>query len=46
MFRLRGMGVRIEDDVLITTGAPEILTAGAPKEAHDIEAVMRDRKPL
>ncbi|ELR15705.1 XaaPro aminopeptidase 3, putative [Acanthamoeba castellanii str. Neff] len=43
---LRGMGVRIEDDVLITTGAPEILTAGAPKEAHDIEAVMRDRKPL
>ncbi len=40
------MGVRIEDDVLITTGAPEILTAGAPKEARDIEAVMRNRKPL
>ncbi len=24
-------GMRIEDDVLITSGAPEILTAGIPK---------------
>jgi Xaa-Pro aminopeptidase len=40
------MGVRIEDDVLITDDAPEILTALAPKEADEIEAVMRDRKPL
>jgi Xaa-Pro aminopeptidase len=44
--RLRGMGIRIEDDVLITNGAPEVLTKEAPKEAHEIEAAMRDRKQL
>jgi Xaa-Pro aminopeptidase len=34
-------GIRIEDDVLCTDGAPEVLTAGLPKNAADIEAVMR-----
>ena len=34
-------GIRIEDDVLCTEGAPEVLTAGLPKNAADIEAVMR-----
>ena len=29
--RFRGIGIRIEDDVLITRGAPEVLTAAAPK---------------
>ena len=29
---LRGTGVRIEDDVLVTTGDPEVLTEAAPKE--------------
>lgn len=28
---LRGVGVRIEDDVLVTEGDPEVLTAEAPK---------------
>ena len=35
-----GMGVRIEDDVLITADHPEVLTSGAPKSIEDIERVM------
>jgi Xaa-Pro aminopeptidase len=34
-------GIRIEDDVLCTEGAPEVLTAGLPKNATEIEAAMR-----
>ncbi|MGC6488494.1 MAG: aminopeptidase P N-terminal domain-containing protein [Planctomycetota bacterium] len=37
---LRGIGVRIEDDVLVTDAGPEVLTAGAPKSIRDIEALM------
>ncbi len=32
----RGIGVRIEDDVLVTTSAPEVLTAGIPKTVEEI----------
>ena len=35
---LRGIGVRIEDDVLITGGGHEVLTVAAPKSAADVEA--------
>lgn len=35
------IGIRIEDDVLITSGGPQILTAEAPKEIAEIEANMR-----
>ncbi|MCI0749858.1 MAG: Xaa-Pro dipeptidase, partial [Nevskiales bacterium] len=37
----RGIGVRIEDDVCVTGQTPEVLTAAAPKEVADIEALMR-----
>lgn len=40
----RGIGIRIEDNVLVggeaTGGAPVVLSAEAPKEVDDIEAVM------
>ena len=39
--RWRGIGVRIEDDVVVTTGAPDVLTADVPKDPDEIEALMR-----
>jgi Xaa-Pro aminopeptidase len=36
-------GVRIEDDVLCTEGAPEVLTASIPKATAEVEAVVRGR---
>ena len=34
----RGMGIRIEDDVHVTDGDPEVLTAAIPKTIDEIEA--------
>ena len=34
------IGIRIEDDALVTTKGCEIITAAAPKTVADIEAVM------
>lgn len=39
-FKEYGIGVRIEDDVLITDGAAVVLTAGIIKEPDDIEKLM------
>lgn len=38
--RYHGLGVRIEDDVLITGSVPLVLSAGCPKEIDDIEKLM------
>lgn len=35
-----GIGIRIEDDVLVTDHGPEVLTAGVPKEIDEIEELM------
>ena len=37
----RGIGIRIEDDVLVTREGHEILTHGVPKSIADIEALMQ-----
>ena len=42
--RLHDIGVRIEDDVVVTPGACEVITAEAPKALADIEALMRDAR--
>ena len=37
----RGIGVRIEDDVLVTADGHDVLTGAIPKELDDIEAARR-----
>jgi Xaa-Pro aminopeptidase len=39
--RWRGIGIRIEDDLLVTAGGHELLTADIPKAADEIEALCR-----
>ncbi len=39
--RWRGIGIRIEDDLLVTEKGAEILTAAIPKEIPDIEGATR-----
>ncbi len=39
----RNIGIRIEDDVLVTREGHEVLTTGVPKHAREIEQLMADR---
>ena len=41
--KFRGIGIRIEDDVVVTNGEPEVISAAAPKDADEIEALMAAR---
>jgi len=38
-----GVGIRIEDDVLVTPTGYELLSAGAPRAAEEVERAMNPR---
>ncbi|MGN6519350.1 MAG: Xaa-Pro aminopeptidase [Dokdonella sp.] len=38
--KFRGIGIRIEDDVVVTQGDPEVISGGVPKHADEIEVLM------
>ena len=39
--RWRGIGIRIEDDVVVTRTGNKVISASAPKHADNIEAIMQ-----
>ncbi|MDO5091797.1 MAG: aminopeptidase P N-terminal domain-containing protein [Cardiobacteriaceae bacterium] len=39
----RGIGIRVEDDVLITEGEAEVFSGDVPKSVRDIEALMQGK---
>jgi len=42
--RFDGIGIRIEDDVLITSGEPKLLSASAPRTVKEIEDWMAPKR--
>lgn len=42
--RWRGIGIRIEDDVVVREGGCDILTQGVPKAIDEIEALMANKQ--
>jgi len=38
--RFRGIGIRLEDDILITENDPFVLSSSAPKEINDLEGIL------
>ena len=43
---LRGIGVRIEDDILVTADSHEVLTAGTPKTVDEVERTCAEPSRL
>lgn len=39
----RGIGIRIEDDVLVTATGHEVITAAIPKQPDEVEAILAKR---
>ena len=39
--KYKGIGIRIEDDVVITATGVDVLTSDVPKEIEEIEALMK-----
>ncbi len=39
--RYRNIGIRVEDDVVVTNDAPDVLTDSVPKTVNEIEALMQ-----
>jgi Xaa-Pro aminopeptidase len=37
--QFRGIGIRIEDDILVTSGGHEVMTAAVPKSVAEVEAL-------
>ncbi|NNC85398.1 MAG: M24 family metallopeptidase [Bacteroidia bacterium] len=40
------IGIRIEDDILVTENGPQNLSGHIPKEVEEIEAVMKENSPF
>jgi Xaa-Pro aminopeptidase len=40
----RSIGIRIEDDVVVTRGEPEVITDSVPSDPDEIEALMADAR--
>ena len=38
--KYKGIGVRIEDDVLITAGEPKVISAAIPSKLEEVEATI------
>jgi Xaa-Pro aminopeptidase len=38
--KYRGIGVRIEDDILVTSGEPVMMSAAIPRKLEDVESAM------
>jgi Xaa-Pro aminopeptidase len=37
---LRGIGFRLEDDIVVTAGAPRVLSSAAPLQPDDVERLV------
>jgi len=38
--RYANIGIRIEDDILVTSNGPDVLTKDCPKTISDLEAII------